>query len=217
MKRNSMKMEQHGLTDYQTEWNAMRAYTDSRTVESPDVFWLTQHYPVYTLGLNIKPENHPWQASWPLKNTSVASPIPVVQTDRGGQVTYHGPGQCIVYCLVDLKRQTFGIKEFVARLERGTLLFLEQCGIQGHLVPGAPGVYVEGAKIAALGLKVRRGCTYHGLSLNVEMDLSPFSAIHPCGYKGLNVTQLRDHGVLASMEALHSQLAECLAERLGVL
>jgi len=196
------EIRDYGQTDYTPMWQAMREFTDHRDAETRDECWLTQHAPVYTLGLNIRPENLPLNDS-----------IPVVETDRGGQITYHGPGQFIVYILLDLRRRRLAVKELVSRFEQGTITFLSHLGIEAHLNPGAPGVYVNGAKIASLGLKIRRGCTYHGLSLNADMDLTPFEWIRPCGYEGLRVTQLHDHGVnQLSMPILHQQLAKTLLD-----
>ncbi len=194
-----------GLCDYHETWSAMRAFTENRTENTQDECWCVQHYPVYTLGLNIQHANRPLN--------SLAEAIPVVETDRGGQITYHGPGQLIIYFLLDLRRRRLAVKELVARLEQGVLAFLSGYGVKGHLVPGAPGVYVNHEKIASLGLKIRRGCTYHGVSLNADMDLTPFSFIHPCGYEGLKVTQLKDLGInVEQLSALHTQFSETLIQ-----
>lgn len=203
-------IQHRGITDYVSEWEAMKAYTNQRGDDAPDLCWLTQHSSVYTLGLNIKPENRPFLASsW------YGGEIPCVETDRGGQVTYHGLGQFIVYFMVDLRRRRLAVKEMVAALERGTLNFLTHLKINAHLNTGAPGVYVDGAKIASLGLKIRRGCTYHGLSLNADMDLTPFQFIHPCGYQGLRVTQLNDLGIDCSNSmVLHEQLARYVLDEI---
>lgn len=170
-----------GLTPYAASWDEMRAFTQTRTADSNDQLWALQHPPVYTQGQAGKPEH--------LLETS---DIPVVATDRGGQITYHGPGQVIIYLLVDLKRRGMGIRNLVHLIEQAIIDFLEEHGIGGERRVGAPGVYVQGEKIAALGLRVRNGCTYHGLSFNVNMDLNPFLRINPCGYAGLKVVQLRD-------------------------
>lgn len=170
-----------GLVDYTQSWNEMREFTRNRTDTTADQFWTLEHPPVYTLG----------QAGNPA-HLLIPSSIPLVPTDRGGQITYHGPGQLVIYLLVDLKRRHLGIREWVKRIEQALINFLKDRGIEAERQPGAPGVYVKGEKIAALGLRVRNGCSYHGLSLNVNMDLSPFLAINPCGYQGLKVIQLSD-------------------------
>jgi lipoyl(octanoyl) transferase len=168
-----------GCVDYAPTVDAMRAFTRARGEATPDELWLLEHPCVYTLGQGAAP-------------VSVSNGIPVVQTDRGGEVTYHGPGQVVVYALVDLARRGIKVKEFVRRLEQSVIDVLAG---RGERRAGAPGVYVDGAKIAALGVRVVRGRSYHGLALNVDMDLSPFDAIDPCGYPGLKVTQMRDLGL----------------------
>ena len=196
-----------GLSDYQTVWQAMQQFTADRTTDTADEIWLVEHHPVYTLGLAGKPEH--------LLN---AGNIPVVKTDRGGQITYHGPGQVMAYVLMDLKRAGIYIKEMVNQLEESTIVTLAEFGIE-HATrkPGAPGVYVPGrtelAKIAALGIKVRNGCTYHGMALNVDMDLMPFDGINPCGYAGLQTVCMANYGVQASMEDIGQTLAEQIATR----
>lgn len=166
---------------YQPTWDAMRAFTDTRGPETPDELWLLEHDPVYTQGLAGRPEH-------------VLNPgdIPLVQTDRGGQITYHGPGQLVAYPLLDLKRLGIGIRSLVGTLEQAVIDLLSGHGVTAERREGAPGVYVDGAKIAALGLKVRRGCSYHGLAFNIDMDLEPFSRINPCGFADLPVVQLKD-------------------------
>lgn len=193
-----------GLRDYEPVWRDMQAYTDMRDADSPDQLWLLQHPPVYTLGLNGRTEN-----------LVRIGDIPVVRVDRGGQVTYHGPGQLVAYLLFDLQRAGLGVRELVRRLERAVIELLAGWGITARSREDAPGVYVDGAKIAALGLRVRRGRCYHGLSLNVAMDLRPFQGIHPCGHRGMAVTQLRDLGGPDDPAAVGESLAECLAEQLG--
>jgi len=196
-----------GLSDYQTVWQAMQQFTADRTTDTADEIWLVEHHPVYTLGLAGKPEH--------LLN---AGNIPVVKTDRGGQITYHGPGQVMAYVLMDLKRAGIYIKEMVNQLEESTIVTLAEFGIE-HATrkPGAPGVYVPGrtelAKIAALGIKVRNGCTYHGMALNVDMDLTPFDGINPCGYAGLQTVCMANYGVQASLEDVGQTLAEQIATR----
>ena len=170
-----------GRVDYEPTWRAMQAFTAARTVETPDEFWVLEHPPVYTQGQAGKPEHL-------LRETD----IPVIRIDRGGQITYHGPGQLVIYTLVDLRRRGYGVRELVQRMEQAVIDMLASHGVVGERIHGAPGVYVGGAKIAALGLRVKHGCTYHGLALNVDMDLAPFSAINPCGLAGLAVMQCRD-------------------------
>ena len=197
-----------GRTDYATTWHAMQAFTDARTDASPDEIWLTEHAAIYTLGLAGRREHL-------LRDNG----IPALKVDRGGQVTYHGPGQLVAYTLLDLRRARVGIRELVRRLEGAVIEWLATLGIAAYGKPTAPGVYVDvggtEAKIAALGLKVRNGCTYHGVAVNVAMDLSPFADIDPCGYPGLAVTQLADLGVAMSVEAAGRELAPLLATRLN--
>ena len=170
-----------GLADYESTWRAMRDFTAARGEETADEIWLCQHPPVFTLGLAGKPEHL-------LRDIGV----PVVKTDRGGQITYHGPGQLVAYLLIDIKRRNLTVKRMVNHIEQAVIEVLDQYGVAGARRAGAPGVYVDGTKIAALGLKIKNGRSYHGLALNVAMDLLPFSAINPCGYQGLRVTQLSD-------------------------
>jgi len=170
-----------GLVAYEPTWRAMQDFTAQRTQDTPDEIWLCQHPPVFTLGLAGKPEHL-------LRDIG----IPVVKIDRGGQITYHGPGQVVAYLLLDLKRRGITIKGLVNRMEQALIDLLAEFGIASARLPGAPGVYVDGAKIGALGLKVKNGCCYHGLALNVAMDLAPFAAINPCGYEGMAVTQLAE-------------------------
>lgn len=181
----------------------MQQFTAERDAETADEIWLLQHPPVFTQGLNGKPEH--------ILNKGN---IPVVEIDRGGQVTYHGPGQLVVYCLLDLKRNKLGVRQVVTALETAVINYLAEQNIQAVARKDAPGVYVEGAKISALGLRVKRGCCYHGLSLNVDMDMAPFSQINPCGYKGLEVTQLKDIGVKHSMAAVEKDLLNQLTKQL---
>jgi lipoyl(octanoyl) transferase len=189
-----------GLTDYEATWKAMQAFTASRDADTPDEFWLTEHPPVYTVGLNKKGVNPPLRAD-----------IPLVQTDRGGIITYHGPGQIVLYLLLDLKRNGLKVRQLVDRMEGAIIALLTQYGVAAQSRPDAPGVYVDGRKIAALGLRLKNGCCYHGLSLNVKMDLSPFDAIDPCGYKELKVTQTSDLGVEEDKAALAEKLLEKLS------
>ncbi|HUG56936.1 MAG TPA: lipoyl(octanoyl) transferase LipB [Candidimonas sp.] len=192
---------------YLEVWEAMRAFTEARDDQTPDQIWLVEHPPVYTLGQAGKPEH--------ILNSG---DIPIVQCDRGGQVTYHGPGQVVAYCLVDLRRLPIFVKEYVALMEQVGIHVLDDLGVVGAcLKPGAPGVYVpvapggDLAKIAALGIKIRKGCAYHGLALNVDMDLEPFQGINPCGYEGLQTVDLRYCGINVSF----AQVGEMLAERLA--
>jgi lipoyl(octanoyl) transferase len=189
------ELKRLGLTDYAATWQAMQAYTAQRDAGSPDQLWLTEHPPVYTLGLNRKEVRPPWRDD-----------IPLVLTDRGGKITYHGPGQIVLYLLLDLKRRDMTVRQLVDRIEGAVIALLAEHGIAAEGRPDAPGVYVNGAKIASLGLRLKNGCCYHGLSLNVDMDLSPFSAIDPCGYRGLQVTQLRDLGVPLDMDGAAAAL-----------
>ena len=185
----------------------MREFTADRAASTPDELWLTEHEPVYTLGLAGRREH-----------LLRANAIPVLELDRGGQATYHGPGQLVVYVLLDLRRTRIGIRDMVRRIETAVIEWLVSLGISAYAKASAPGVYVEsaaGAKIAALGLRVRNGCTYHGLAVNIAMDLSPFADIDPCGYPGLAVTQLADLGVARTVEEAGSELAPILRRRLA--
>lgn len=175
-----------GRAAYLPTWQAMREFTGGRHAATPDELWLLEHPPVYTVGQG---------ASVP----TLESAIPVVKTDRGGDITYHGPGQVVIYALIDLARRSIKVKRFVWLLEQAVI---DLVGPRAQRKPGAPGVYVDGAKIAALGIRVVRGRAYHGLALNVDMDLSPFNAIDPCGYPGLRVTQMRDLGLAGTGDAL---------------
>jgi lipoyl(octanoyl) transferase len=177
-----------GLTDYATAVADMQRFSNERGPDTPDEIWLLEHPPVYTLGLNTDPAH--------LLGTGT---IPVVQTDRGGQVTYHGPGQLIVYVMIDLARARLGIRPLVTALENAVIDLAAGHGISAEAHRGAPGVYVDGAKLASLGLRVRRGSTYHGLALNVAMDLAPFHGINPCGHTGLRVTSLQELGIAARL------------------
>jgi lipoyl(octanoyl) transferase len=196
-----------GRTDCATVWRTMQDFTAARTTATADEIWLTEHDPIYTLGLAGRREHV-------LRDNG----IPVLKIDRGGQVTYHGPGQLVVYVLFDLKRAGFGVRDMVRRLEAGVIEWVGSLGISAYGKPSAPGVYARAgeveAKIAALGLRVRNGCTYHGLAVNVAMDLSPFADIDPCGYPGLAVTQLADFGVALTVEEAGQKLAPILVTRL---
>ncbi len=198
-----------GLTGYLPTWHAMQAFTASRTAATPDEIWLTQHPPVYTLGLAGKPEH--------LLHADTG--VPLVQTDRGGQITYHGPGQLVAYVLLDLKRRGLGVRALVRSLESAVINLLADYCIPAHFRTAAPGVYVAlnggEAKIAALGLRIKNGCCYHGLALNIDMDLSPYQAINPCGYAELAVTQLRDQGVSDSFDRVREKLSGHLQQVLA--
>jgi lipoyl(octanoyl) transferase len=194
-----------GVTDYLDTWRAMQAFTESRDGSTPDELWLTAHPPVYTLGVAGRDAHLPRDDAG----------IPVVRTDRGGQITYHGPGQIVVYTLVDLKRAGLTVRALVRQLEDAVVDVLADRGVTAQGDIDRPGVYVDGAKIAALGLKVRRGCSYHGLSFNADLDLAPFAAIDPCGYPGLAVTTARRLGITDSLETLADALLDRLAVRLS--
>lgn len=194
-----------GMQAYVPTWRAMRAFTDARGPRTPDEFWLLEHPAVFTLGQAGRREH-----------LLAAGGIEVVQSDRGGQVTYHGPGQVILYTLVDLRRLGIGIRTLVQGLEDAVIDMLRGHGVEAERRAGAPGVYVAGAKVAALGLRVRNGCTYHGVALNVDVDLEPFSRIDPCGYRDLEVTRLVDLGVPLDAARAGSELVACLGTRLGL-
>lgn len=193
-----------GRTEYMRTWETMRAFTSARTAATPDEIWLLEHPPVYTMGL----KGH-------ARAPQTICGIPVVPTDRGGDMTYHGPGQIVAYFLLDLARRGLGIKELVRLLEQSVIDLLADHGIAGERRSGAPGVYVEGRKIAALGLRVRAGRCYHGLAFNVDMDLGPFARIDPCGYPDLGVTQLAELGVTAERGRGRDELLARLLSRLG--
>ena len=174
-----IKIRKKGLRDYTSTWKEMISFTENRNIDTPDELWILEHNSVFTQGLSGKPEHL-------LKATQ----IPIIQSDRGGQITYHAPGQLIIYCLIDIKRLGIGIKKIVSIIEQSLIEFLSTYDIKAHTLTGAPGVYVNGSKIAALGLKVKQGRTYHGLSLNIDMDLAPYKLINTCGYSDLKVTQM---------------------------
>ncbi len=192
-----------GQVDYAPTFQAMQDFTATRTAETPDELWIVEHPPVYTLGQAGKPEHI-------LRDVG----IPLVRIDRGGQVTYHGPGQVVVYLLLDLARLKIKVRELVSAIEQAVIDLLAEHGVTAERRDGAPGVYVGEAKIAALGLRIRNGCSYHGVSLNVDMDLSPFAAINPCGYAGLRVTQTRDLNISLTAEAAGQQLSQHLLRQL---
>jgi lipoyl(octanoyl) transferase len=192
-----------GRVEYQRAYDRMREFSATRTATTPDELWLLEHPPVYTLGQAGKPQHL-------LRGNG----IPVARVDRGGQVTYHGPGQVVAYVLLDLRRRGLTVKRLVGQLEQAVIDLLASHGVEGARRAGAPGVYVGGAKVAALGLRVRGGCTYHGLALNVDMDLAPFRDINPCGYEGLAVTQLADLGLPLSVAEAGDELAGRIADAL---
>ena len=191
------------LLPYEPTWRAMQAFTDSRDESTPNEVWVLQHEPVFTLGQAGK-----WE------HVLMPGDIPVVPVDRGGQVTYHGPGQIVAYPLIDIRRAKIGVRDFVNRIEQSIIDTLDTWNIVAARKEGAPGVYVNGAKVAALGLRVRRGCTFHGLAFNVNMDLEPFHRINPCGYQGLQVTQVMDMGGPSSITEVEDVLIENLARQL---
>ncbi len=193
-----------GIREYSDTLEQMREFTDARTAQTQDEIWLLQHSPVFTQGQAGKPEH--------LLNPR---DIPVVQSDRGGQITYHGPGQLIVYLLIDIRRLKLGVRQLVDLIEGSIIEFLSELGLESHARKDAPGVYIGASKIAALGLRIRKGCSYHGLSLNVDMDLAPFSQINPCGMEGLEVTQLKSVGIPLGIDIVSSRLLSCLIERIG--
>jgi len=194
-----------GLVEYQPTLDAMRRFTDERNANTPDEIWLLQHPPVFTQGQAGKAEH-----------VLAAGDIPVVQAERGGQVTYHGPGQLVAYLLLDLRRLGLGVRDLVTAMEQALVDVLRQYDLDAAPKPDAPGVYVAGNKIASLGLRVRRGCSFHGLALNVDMDMEPFQRINPCGYAGLRMVQMRE--LVADtllFETVEQQLTQALRERLG--
>jgi lipoyl(octanoyl) transferase len=191
-----------GQVDYETTWRNMQEFTQRRNDNTPDELWFLEHPPVFTLGRNGRQEH--------LHNSGK---IPVLNVDRGGQVTYHGPGQLVVYTLLNINRRQLGVQSLVRKLEQAVIDLCADHGVAAQRREEAPGVYVNSRKLAALGLRVRKGCSFHGLSLNVDMDLAPFSMIDPCGYKGMEVTQLRDLGIDASTGTISEELQQHL-ERL---
>ena len=194
-----------GRQPYEPVWRAMQAFTDARGADTPDELWLVEHDPVFTLGQAGKPEH-----------VLMPGDIPVLHVDRGGQVTYHGPGQIVLYPLLDLKRLKVGVREYVERIEQAVIDTLDVWNIQGERREGAPGIYVGGAKVMALGIRVRRGCTFHGLAFNIAMDLSPFHRINPCGYAGLQVTSVVDLGGPSGPDAVKPVLVDSIARQFGL-
>jgi lipoyl(octanoyl) transferase len=192
-----------GRVDYEPTWRAMQHFTETRAPDTPDELWVLEHFPVFTIGLNGAPDHL-------LRRTD----IPVVHVDRGGQITYHGAGQLVIYLLLDLRRRSYGIRELVRRMERAVIALLAEEGIAAAGRVEAPGVYVGEAKIGALGLRVKNGCCYHGLALNIDLDLAPFADINPCGHAGMPVTRTADLGLDLTVEAAGARLTRHL---LGLL
>ncbi len=203
--RHPVLVRHLGITDFKATCLAMQNFTAERLIDTPDELWLTEHYPVYSLGLNRKNVRLP-----------IRDDIALVHTDRGGKITYHGLGQLIIYVLLDLKRNHLNIRKLVSMLENTAIQLLAEYGISASAKPDAPGVYVQEAKIAALGLRIKNNCCYHGLSLNVNMDLTPFEAIDPCGYAGLKVTQMKDLGIHANIQTIGEKLLEKLLKNLSL-
>jgi lipoyl(octanoyl) transferase len=199
------RVRDFGRMAYEPMWRAMQAFTDARDAHTDDEVWLVEHDPVFTLGQAGKPEH-----------VLMPGDIPVLHVDRGGQVTYHGPGQIVAYPLLDLKRLKIGVREYVHRIEQAVIDTLGDWNIGAARREGAPGVYVDGAKVAALGIRVRRGCAFHGLAFNIAMDLEPFHRINPCGYAGLQVTSMLDLGGPSSLDPVKSRLLGHLAVQFGL-
>jgi len=200
----ALVVQRLGRVEYLTTLEAMRRFTRNRDAQTADELWLLEHPPIYTLGHAADPAHGPKAGS-----------LPVVRVERGGQVTYHGPGQVVLYTLVDLGRRAIKVREFVCLMEQAVIDLLAAFGVAGLRRPGAPGVYVGDAKVAALGIRVARGCAFHGLALNVDMDLAPFDAIDPCGYPGLRVTQTRDLGIPLAPDQAGERLAAILADAIA--
>ena len=204
MSAAALRLRWLGRVEYEPTWRAMQRFTDERGPDTPDELWLLEHPPVYTLGMNADPSH-------------VLDPgdIPVVRIDRGGQVTYHGPGQLLAYPLVDLRRAGIGVRDLVTALEHAVIRHAARFGIEAGVQAGAPGVYVDRAKLASVGIRIRRGASYHGLALNVKMDLGPFSRINPCGYPGLAMTQLSSLGGPDTVETAAAGLGPMLIDELS--
>ena len=198
-----VNIKHFGMVDYLSIWQEMKNFTLARTKNTYDEIWLLQHPQVYTLGVAGKREHL-------LKNNGIS----VVRTDRGGQITHHGPGQIVAYLLLDIRRLKLGVRELVRQMEGAVIDLLEEYSVDAKVRKDAPGVYVENAKIAALGLKIKNGCCYHGIALNVDMDLTPFLAINPCGYSGLEITQTSDLGISDGLDILSNKLSEKLKARI---
>lgn len=193
-----------GITDFESTWRAMQAFTLSRNDQTPDELWFTQHPPIYTMGLNRKEVRLPSRVD-----------IPLLNIDRGGKITYHGPGQVVIYVLIDLKRRKLNVRQLVSLIENSIIDLLAKQQISANARADAPGVYVNNNKIAALGLRLKNNCCYHGLSLNVSMDLAPFQAIDPCGYVGLEVTQTQNLGIPFNVDEAGNALLKIITEKLA--
>ncbi|MEZ8626950.1 lipoyl(octanoyl) transferase LipB [Vibrio splendidus] len=202
--QNKLIVKKLGRQDYEPVWKAMHKFTDERTEEDVDQVWLVEHNPVFTQGQAGKAEH-----------VLNAGDIPVIQSDRGGQVTYHGPGQLVAYFLINIRRKKFGVRDLVTHIENLVINTLKAYNINSTARPDAPGVYVNGKKICSLGLRIRRGCSFHGLALNVDMDLSPFLRINPCGYQGMEMAQVSQLGGPSELENVEQQLIQELVELLG--
>ncbi len=201
---DTLRVKNLGLQPYEPIWHAMQSFTENRTNDTPDEIWLLEHEPVFTLGRNGKKEHI-------LSETN----IPIVEIDRGGQVTYHGPGQLIIYLMIDIKRRGLGVRQLVTLIEQSIISTLSEYHLNACSKKDAPGVYIDDAKIAALGLRIKKGCSFHGLSLNLNMDLTPFKQINPCGYKNLEVIQLSDYIEDIELSKIQQQLTSHLAKNLG--
>jgi lipoyl(octanoyl) transferase len=204
LQERDIRIRSRGLQEFEPVWRAMQQFTDRRGADTPDEIWFTEHPPVFTLGLNARREH-----------LLAPGDIPVVQIDRGGQVTYHGPGQLMVYPLLDLKRAGLGVRDLVTALERSVVDLVGEFGIAAATRPDAPGVYVDGRKLASVGLRVRRGASYHGMALNVDLDLEPFSRINPCGFAGLEMTDLARLGIRRDLPSVESMLEVHLRRNLS--
>ena len=202
--QNKLIVKKLGRQDYEPVWKAMHKFTDERTEEDVDQVWFVEHNPVFTQGQAGKAEH-----------VLNAGDIPVIQSDRGGQVTYHGPGQLVAYFLINIRRKKFGVRDLVTHIENLVINTLKAYNIDSSARPDAPGVYVDGKKICSLGLRIRRGCSFHGLALNVDMDLSPFLRINPCGYQGMEMAQVSQLGGPSELENVEQQLIQELVELLG--
>ena len=202
--QNKLIVKKLGRQDYEPVWKAMHKFTDERTEEDVDQVWLVEHNPVFTQGQAGKAEH-----------VLNAGNIPVIQSDRGGQVTYHGPGQLVAYFLINIRRKKFGVRDLVTHIENLVINTLKAYNIDSAARPDAPGVYDDGKKICSLGLRIRRGCSFHGLALNVDMDLSPFLRINPCGYQGMEMAQVSQLGGPSELENVEQQLIQELVELLG--
>lgn len=194
-----------GLTEYSKTLQSMQDFTANRNIDTPDQIWITEHFPVYTLGITRRGITLPARMD-----------IPIVASDRGGKITYHGPGQLVIYLLFDLTRRGISTNDFVSLIEDSLIEFLGDCRIAARLIVDAPGVYIGEKKLASLGLRVRKGYSYHGLSLNVSMDLTPFTSIDPCGYRGLEMTQLSELGIALDIRQAADQVTKCLIKNISV-